>query len=152
MPTPRENPILIRIWKAYCDLRLAKEASFKQVCAELSTMYRCSPSTVRYHIKPQHSESRAALVRRRHRHYQKEVTERPAWFLSLVFPNREETDLEIIAEGIRVMTEGTPFKTRTIQRILRAYETGQHEGRIRGPPYLSEVRRGVWSYTDNTAR
>jgi len=66
---------------------------------------------------------------------------------ALVVDNPQRTGaLPPLLENIR-------FRGSTVEdRLLRAYELGQREGRIRGPPWLSYARENdMWRYSYDPA-
>lgn len=167
VPTPRDDPAILDAWiNYYCMAR--KALSLRQVCLELSVKYGCHSETVRTHLDPRLRERRRALNRRYYAHrkgktvsasdrsvwrkqqyekYYRRLTRKPERFLCQVFENQQEVDLEAITTAIRDLCVSIQFRPRTIERILREYETGQNEGRIRGPPWLRAMEGG-WVYSD----
>ena len=85
-------------------------------------------------------------TRRYARNYYR-LTKHPERYLAKVFDSRVEADIDTITAEVRHLAERTPFKSITVERVLRRYADGQRARTIRGPPYLHEVTPGVWRYS-----
>ena len=90
--------------------------------------------------------------RRKWRRQYFRLTRQPKRYLERVFRNDDEVTFDTIRTRLAELTDGTRFRPCTVSRLLKRYEVGQCEGSIRGPPYLQEVRPGVWRYGDEHPR
>jgi hypothetical protein len=71
-------------------------------------------------------------LRQYERHYRR-LHRYPERYLAIVFRDRDAATLDDIAAQIRVLNDGVPEKSSTVERVLRGYIE-----RCRGPPYLVE--------------
>ena len=169
MATPRDDPNLLKNWLAYRDQRLSENGvSLQRVSEELAREHGCGWMAVRQCLDPslrqrQRRSNRLAQRRRYarvkyerlyNRNYHRLTRQRSqAKLLHQVFSDTSDGTLVLpeVVERLPSLLEGVQFKRRTIEKgLLRPYAEGQRANRIRGPPYLLEIRQDVWYYGETS--
>ena len=69
-------------------------------------------------------------------------------YFNKIYRKEDEKPLSEITSEVREITENYDISLNALERILRSYQVGQVEGRIRGPPWLYESRPGIWRYSN----
>lgn len=146
-------------WKAYFERRKTEGASTWRITSELAEEYGFCPHTIQFHIDEEFHKRRNLYWLNYQRHHPRNVkpSTRIFWrnyyrirrypdrYLALVFENNHEASLEAITNRLSELCEGVKFRPKTVENVLRRYQTAQREGRIRGPP-LEELHHGYWYY------
>ncbi len=151
-------------WLAYRDRRLDQGIGRFQIWQELAGEF--SLAAIRLYLSPTARATHREAIRRyaadrRNRGIKDTVYHRNYRRLTKPIPQRRLLDslyghndndvlaLQEIVESLPSLVENIRFRPATIEtRFLRAYERGQREGRICGPPCLCEVMPRLWRYSD----
>lgn len=160
----RISPATLQRWRDYRDKRITEGVTHWAVARELAGEYAVSTIYLHVHeaFRDRLNAARRAQYRlgnsrseplktdhqSRYRRNYSRVTRNPVRFLAAIFADRDEADLQTITHETRGLAEGVNFQPATIRRILDDFATGQRDGRIRGPPFLQEIRPLVWAYSN----